>query len=413
MIIKYDYKILVKIIFNFLLLLFIYCNILCGEITFNPNIFIQEDSVLHIVRDKKIEDEFNKITSGATLRRGCFIVSGEMGKFYKATLNYYSQFNFTQTDGTKINLSKGYLKCSLNNILFKIGQFGSIIGIEANTGLPDYMFLEASNLTEAFLTKESFGFQCKYFLKGKILPFFESFFNISCVFALNNINNNVAIEYNDKNFLMVKSVFLLVNNEKISVHFGFNFQYANNHTTPLIVDTSIECRGRNYNINRSHMGTGDTKLSTFSSIYGIEGIFILNNFSIQSEFFYNFITWEFPLDPSVYKGFYFQAGYLLTGEKRMYVMESGSMSNPFCNKMYGAIELACRFTFVDMHKPDDIVVFPKTGRTSSFTFGINWFVNSNFKIQLNYINSDFMFNDEESTRCCKYNSLGSRLQFSI
>ncbi len=407
----------IKIFFQ-IISFFIFLNISYCEFTFNPNILIQEDSVLNVVKDKKMKDDFNKFFLSSSLRRGCFITNGTIGKFYNVFLNYYSRFNFSQTDGTNTNLSEGYLKFSVNNFIFKFGQFNSIIGIEPNTRLSNFIFLETSTLSDSFLTKETFGFFIKYFFKDNIFLNIKDLLNISFVFSLENMNNrSIKKELKDKYYFMFRSVILPINHIDCTFHFGLSFQYANNHTTPLSVNTGIECRDRAYNINRIHtfVGTGNAKKSVYSFIYGIETILKYKCFSIQSEFFYNFICWEHPIDPSTYDGFYFQVGYFLTGEKRSYIMESGSMINPrrFL-KNYGAIELAIRYCFVDTHKPDDdLVVFPETGITSSLTFGVNWFVNSKIKIQLNYINTDFIYNDWECNKCCKYNTLGSRLQISI
>lgn len=409
------FKIFFVFFFFFSTFNFAYC-----DFTFEHNIFIQEDCVLNVVRDRKLKNDFNKFFLSSTLRRGCFVVNGNIGKFYNTFLSYYSQFNFSQTDGSNTILSNGYIKFSINNFLFKIGQFNSIIGIEPNIKLSDYIFLESSTLSDSFLTKNTFGFFVKIFLIENIFLNIKNLLNISIVFSLEDINNrNIKDEFKDKYYFMLKSVILPINDFNTTLHFGLNFQYANNHTTPLAINTSIECRDRFYNINKTHqfVGTGNAKQSFHSLIYGLETIFKYKYFSFQSEFFYNFICWDPPIDPGSYDGFYFQIGYFLTGEKRSYVSESGVLSNPFLKRLkknYGAIEFAFRYCFVDTHNiDDDIVVFPETGITSSLTFGVNWFVNSKVKIQLNYINTDFSYNDINCIKCCKYNTLGSRLQISI
>lgn len=396
-----------------------------GSVTFNPRLFVQEDVGVQIVRDKSIVRYYNKYAFGASLRRGCFIVSGNLGKFQNVFLSYYFQFNFAQTDGTKTNLSKGYLKIASSNYFLKIGQSNSLIGIEPNISLSDYMFLESAIVTSSFLTKQTFGIQFKYFLKKEFFNKLDSYFNIFLSVSLDDINYNSKTELinimrvlsvpKDKCFFMFKFIFLPVNNLFSVLHFGINIQYAINNTTPLIINTHMECRERNYNIKRTHqiMGTGKRKNSVNSYIFGFENICVFKNVNFQSEIFYNFIKWDPPIDPSYYNGMYFQIGYFLTGEKHPYIISSGALSTPRVTKYYGAFELAFRFSYVDMHISEDIIVFPETGKVSACTFGINWYFNAKLKFQLNYVHTTFIYNDEEIDRFRKFSSLGSRIQFSM
>lgn len=405
-------------------IIFYFFNVVYGDVTFNPRIFIQEDSGLHIVLDKDFRTKYNKYAFGAALRKGCFIISGDIGKFNNVFLSYYSQFNFSQTDGTRTHLSKGFLKIASSNYFFKFGQISSTIGIEPNTGMADFMFMESSNVSNAFLSQEVFGLQLKYFFKSNIFNNCN-YFNFFISFSLNDINlNSVGDNINfysvlpsgkDKCFVMLRSIFLPVNISYLTLHIGFDLQYVNNQTSPVVANTSVEFRERNYNVNRSYqiMGTGKNINSTYSYIIGFESILIFKCVSLQSEFFYNYINWDPPIDPSSYNGMYFQLGYFVTGERRPYIMSSGSMSTPKCNNLYGSFELSFRYSYVDMQISEDIIVFPETGKVSSYTFGINWYFNPKLKIQLNYLNTVFIYNDEEIGRFCKFSSLGLRIQVSM
>jgi phosphate-selective porin OprO/OprP len=96
-----------------------------------------------------------------------------------------------------------------------------------------------------------------------------------------------------------------------------------------------------------------------------------------------------------YYGSYIQVGYFLTGETRGYDRRFGKYARvvPLENfflvqdekgrAIYGlgAWEVQYRYSFVNLN--DDSV---QGGRYGEHTVGLNWYLNSNIKLQLNYIN---------------------------
>lgn len=89
-------------------------------------------------------------------------------------------------------------------------------------------------------------------------------------------------------------------------------------------------------------------------------------------------------------GFYSQWMWMLTGESRPYLRKLGAMDRivpfrPFlrqgdCQTGYGAWELAARISYIDL---DDANI--RGGRLTDLTAGLNWYLNGNTKVQLNYI----------------------------
>ena len=97
----------------------------------------------------------------------------------------------------------------------------------------------------------------------------------------------------------------------------------------------------------------------------------------------------------VYSGAYAQTGYLLTGENRGYDKRFGKYdrvvpNEPFflvrgedgdCVYGLGAWEIVYRYGYVDLN--DKTVL---GGWYGEHTIGLNWYWNSNIKLQFNYFN---------------------------
>ena len=91
----------------------------------------------------------------------------------------------------------------------------------------------------------------------------------------------------------------------------------------------------------------------------------------------------------IFSGFYVYGSYFLTGENRRYNTKSGSfdMVKPKKNfkwgESLGAIELAARYSALDL-ADEDI----SGGRLQDTTVGVNWYLNPNMRIMLNYVHSE-------------------------
>ena len=71
----------------------------------------------------------------------------------------------------------------------------------------------------------------------------------------------------------------------------------------------------------------------------------------------------------------------LTGESRPY--SAGNVSNPKPANGYGAVELAARYSTLDL---DDGPI--GGGRQHDWTFGANWYLTPYMKLQANYVRLD-------------------------
>lgn len=161
-----------------------------------------------------------------------------------------------------------------------------------------------------------------------------------------------------------------------------------------------------------------------SQLFNAEALLIYGPFSVQGEFYASqgaglqrglrAVGTPREFNPEL-NGGYVMATVFLTGEHRNYVREIGGIGRvrplePFylvtrggpgsgLGSCFGrgAWELAARYDYVDLHSPafDAIpavagvpgsaaAAIPTTGLEHDFLFGVNWYLNSNVKVQWNY-----------------------------
>ena len=107
-----------------------------------------------------------------------------------------------------------------------------------------------------------------------------------------------------------------------------------------------------------------------------------------------------PLPDPTFGAYYAQASWLLTGESRRYDMASAAFQSPRPAKPFtaagglGAWELALRYSHVDLNYHEGLpgtAAFADTvrgGEQSIWTFGINWYINTNLRLLFNYLRVD-------------------------
>lgn len=91
-----------------------------------------------------------------------------------------------------------------------------------------------------------------------------------------------------------------------------------------------------------------------------------------------------------FSSYYVQAGYFLTGEHKPYSKSEGVFGRVMPKKNfnpdegdYGAWEVAARYSYIDL---EDSAV--NGGTMTSITAGINWYLNPNTRMMLNYISAE-------------------------
>lgn len=130
----------------------------------------------------------------------------------------------------------------------------------------------------------------------------------------------------------------------------------------------------------------DTGLFSANSVNLVNGELagVWNSFHAQSELTYAAVN---PVGggTTVFSAFSAQAAYLLTGEVRPYNKVAGVLGRikpncPIGSGGIGAWEVAARYSYLDLNDGSFA-----GGKLSDVTLGLNWYLNSYTKFQLNYI----------------------------
>ncbi len=143
-------------------------------------------------------------------------------------------------------------------------------------------------------------------------------------------------------------------------------------------------------------------------LYGLELALLYGPFSLQSEYMSSHVDTTFNGDLH-FDGYYVQAGYFLTGEHQPY-KKAGAVFNrvqPNANfsltgeRGWGAWQLALRYSNMDL---DAGLV--RGGSEEDVTVGLNWHLNSDFRVMLNYVMADI----EHDLYSGSVNTLQTRFQ---
>lgn len=199
---------------------------------------------------------------------------------------------------------------------------------------------------------------------------------------------------------------LLATSPDWNLHLGMNGTYvmkpAQSSLTPGAVQYGIRFR------DRPEMRVDSTRLIDTGGIdadaaysAGVEFAFNWKNLLLQGEhFWYGINRRQSALDDPEFGGGYVEASWILTGERRRYVASSGAFQAPRAripfdgNGGWGALELALRYSMTDLNHEEGLagteapLGSARGGEQEVLGAGLNWYLNSNFKLMFNYLHVD-------------------------
>jgi phosphate-selective porin OprO and OprP len=179
-------------------------------------------------------------------------------------------------------------------------------------------------------------------------------------------------------------------------HLGFSYshQFRNNDSLRYRRKPESDLSPVNFVDTRlafpSPSGTTTVDLKTDGvNLLNPEFALVFGPFSLQSESVHSLVDEVGGRDPNLY-GVYVFASYFLTGEYRPYKLAEAAFDRvrPQRNFLgadggWGAWEIAARFSRVDL---DDGAA--RGGVLNDVTAAVNWYLNPNVKIMLNYVYAD-------------------------
>ena len=254
--------------------------------------------------------------------------------------------------------------------------------------------------------KEPFGLE--ELTSSKYITFMERSL-INCFSPSRNNGVQISCDHLEKRLTFAAGVFSDVGGEgKASTEGGYNIT-ARVTGLPItsddgskILHLGLSLSSRNFRGTAKyesrpeiHIGPKYVSTTSFAAesalLLDVEGALVLGPLSIQAEVTSTSVSSTAAKDPS-FLGYYAQASYFITGERRKY--EAGSSgdkpsfgrvkpSTKFGDDGLGALELAVRYSGLDL--TDGTVI---GGELSDITVGLNWHLNSNTRVMLNLIRAD-------------------------
>jgi phosphate-selective porin OprO/OprP len=173
--------------------------------------------------------------------------------------------------------------------------------------------------------------------------------------------------------------------ELVHLGVGYSHQFRNDSGN----GTSIQYRARpESNLANRLVDTGPIAADGVD-LYNAEAAMVWGPLSLQGECFYSAVDSNTAGDPN-FSGYYALISYFLTGEYRPYNAKMGSFGRlkpkndyDLSNGSYGAWELAARYSSIDLN---DAGI--QGGEVADFTLGINWYLNPNSRVTLNWVHAE-------------------------
>jgi phosphate-selective porin OprO/OprP len=140
----------------------------------------------------------------------------------------------------------------------------------------------------------------------------------------------------------------------------------------------------------------DTGNITASNVYLLspELAAVYGPFSLQAQYYMASATSHSKGSPD-FNGYYVYASFFVTGESRNYKTSTGAFDRVRPNENlfgkeggFGAIELAVRYSSIDLNDGPATSAGVTGGKESNIAGGVNWHLNPNMRVMLNYVYAD-------------------------
>lgn len=345
------------------------------EITLDPtpkvsygDVSWQPFGILHIDSAYFNDDNFDH-PDGTEMRRARLGMKGTISKDFA----YIMEADFGNSNTALINAFISYTGFENGEIRF--GNNRSPYSLEASTSTDHTTFIEFSAPTAAFDVGEIVGvggfFHDKHWSLGAGV-----------------YNQNTALQDTDDEGwrTAARATLAPINDDKKLLHVGVSGAYvaSRSQTNSFTFGATAENAIQTTNSVQATIASADSH-----SILGMEAAALYGPFSIQGEYFITDVDTNTGGTDATFNGGYAQISYFLTGERRPYEQGNGTFgrivpNNDFTSKGgMGAWEIAARYSMLDLN--DGTVT---GGKMDSYTIGVNWYLNKNTRLMLNYIDTD-------------------------
>ncbi len=313
----------------------------------------------------------NPLSNGTYLRRLTFAVKAQLWKDWNAEVD----LDFSEA---VLDLRDMYIKYTVPdvNLSFQAGNFKEPFGMERLNSSRLITFLERTAMSNAFPLGRRIGFAARYW---------EDYGQVTVGIFGHEAGTKIDKGTRDEGFSTnIRMSAAPINKMGENLHIGLAGSYKVPDAVADLNPNTIEVKARTetYVFDPKLLHTGDIKDVNYYLRYGAELAGIYGPFYFQTELQgMDVKRWYGKSDVKLYGG-YITAAYVLTGETRYYYVEDGEVGTVEQPKSkWGAVEIAARYSILDLNDSEAGIF---GGQSNQLNVGINYYPNSNIKLQINY-----------------------------
>ena len=327
------------------------------------------------------------IGNGTSIRRARFAVKGQIDE------KWYGEFDMDLANGL-VELKDAIIRYTgFPNLDLQVGNFKENFSIQRNTTSRYLQFMERPMVCSALAPSRHLGINAKYAKDWLWLSAGAFMQEVAGNEEWTNVaDNNKDFGRNSGYSLTSKVVFRpLYKLDNASLHIGAAYSYR---TTKVSQATSewgtYRASARNStSINRKkYLDTNNLKGYDHNNLWTVELAGHWDGIRYEAAYIGDNVRFNNNESPSSIAGksvnlygWYVQTGYLLFGGKQRYDANGAKYTKIKPGKDWGDVELCFRYEFVDLNYPQADVY---GGSAEAYAVGLNWWVNNNVKMQLNW-----------------------------
>ena len=333
------------------------------------------------------EDWMDPIGNNASIRRARIGIKSQITK------NWTGEIDTDFANGA-FELKDALLRYTTNcgNLRFTAGNFKEDFSMEQTTSSRYLTFMERPMAVQTFAPSRHIGIDARFrqdWFYASIGTFFQLIEGAEAATWVEDAEKDSG--YNQGMSYTAKMVFNpLWKHKDAGIHLGLGGSYR----TPKTDADPREYDGFRYSsrnatsINRKkYLDTGrHPGVTDFEFLWNAELAGHYRGFRFQSEYIQmnNFLKDNLEGDYAGIKkytfgGWYAMAGIMLFGGEQQYNLGESEFTQPTRGRKWGDVELVARYDYMSLN---DKTVYGGAGQ--NYTFGINYYVNSNVKFVFNY-----------------------------
>ena len=325
--------------------------------------------------DKDVLESIGDQVDGTIFRTVRLYLSGEIYE----NIGFKVAYDFG-SGGGRPSFTDVYMELKKIPVLgnFRVGHFKEPFSLEELTSSRFVTFMERS-LNNAFAPKRNTGFMLYNNLLDKRMTWAAGVFRNADVFGDSQGDRSTEGGYSFSG--RITGLPYYEDKGTKLIHTGFSYAYKNAFENEFSFDSHPEIR-----LADDFVDTGSFK-ADLANLINPELAIVYGPFSLQTEYTFADINRKRSTTGSnVFTGFYVYGSYFLTGEHRKYETKKGAFGRVKPNKNFnwgkgmGALELTARYSELDLSDRDI-----DGGKLDDVTLGINWYLNPNTRVMLNYV----------------------------